>query len=58
MVHFLIFRLYLLILFIVGDHDFKGIIVAILLGHMLYFLIEIYPKLKFRVWRKDLFDTP
>ena len=42
---------------VIGDPDFKGTIVSVFLGHTLYFLTGVYPKLKF-VMKKELFDTP
>ena len=43
---------------VIGDPDFKGTVVSIFLGHTLFFINDIYPKLKFSSTKKDIFDTP
>ncbi len=43
---------------VIGNPDFKGTIVSVFLGHTLYFLNSVYPKLRFSVGKRDLFETP
>jgi hypothetical protein len=52
-----ILRLMFLIDWLTGNPDLKSCIISIFLGHTLYFIYNVYPKMRF-VENKEFFDTP
>lgn len=50
-------RFILLIEWIFGSHDLKSCVLSIVIGHSLYFVYNVYPKMRF-VENKEFFDTP